>query len=56
MTPKKGEGDEAVDIWLYPNDGSFKIKPRKIKVKKSGKKKRKDVKTELENTKMDMIL
>lgn len=55
MTQKKGEGDDTDNIWLYPNDGSFKIKPRKIKMKKSGKKKKNDAKTELENTKMDLI-
>lgn len=55
MAHKKVEGDGTKDFTLYPTDGSFQIKPRKIKLKKSRKKKEKDVKTELENTRMDMI-
>jgi len=54
MTPKNG--DNHIDVFtLHSTDGSFIIKPRKIKVGKSKRKKKKDVKTELENTKMDMI-
>ena len=55
MTQDEGKGDNAEDFSLYLNDGNFKIKPRRIKLKKSSKKKKKDVKTELENTKMDLI-
>lgn len=40
---------------LDPSDGSFTIKPRKISLKKHKGKKKKDVQTELDNTKMDMI-
>jgi hypothetical protein len=55
MTQKKGKGNDTEVFTLYESDGSFTIKPRKINVKKSRKKKKKDVRTELENTKMDMI-
>lgn len=55
MTQKKGEGNSSKEFTLYPTDGSFQIKPQKIKLKKSRKKKEKDVKTELENTWMDMV-
>lgn len=48
------EDDEDV-FTLHPSDGSFTIKPRKISLKKSRGKKKRNVKTELDNTRMDMI-
>ena len=55
MAQKKGKGNDTDAFTLHATDGSFTIKPRKIKIKKSREKKKKDVKTELENTKLDMI-
>lgn len=55
MTSRDDQGNDKDDFTLHPNDGSFTIKPRKISLKKSKSKKKKDVKAELDNTRMDMI-
>ncbi|MEN6592895.1 MAG: hypothetical protein ABFC12_06605 [Methanobacterium sp.] len=55
MTSQDDQGNDRDDFTLYPSDGSFIIKTRKISLKKRKGKKKKDVRTELDNTKMDMI-
>lgn len=54
MTPKNDNSNQEAST-LYSTDGSFTIKPRKIRVKKGRRKIKKDVKVELDNTKLDMI-
>jgi hypothetical protein len=53
MTQKKK--DEKEIFTLYKTDGSFPIITCKISLKKSRTKKKYDVNSELENTKMDMV-
>ncbi len=55
MTQENNKGNDKDVFTLLPSDGSFTIKTRKIRLKKSKRKKKKDVKTELDNTRMDMI-
>ena len=55
MTPEKKKKNEKELFTLYQNDGSFPITTCKISLKKPRSKKKYDAKTELENTKMDMI-
>lgn len=55
MTHKDEQGNDKDVFTLYPSDGSFTIKTRKISLKKSKHRRKKDVKTELDNTRMDMI-
>jgi hypothetical protein len=55
MTSQDDQGNVRDDFTLHPSDGSFTIKPRKISLKKHKGKKKKDVRSELDNTKMDMI-
>jgi hypothetical protein len=50
---KKGNDKE---IFTFNSDGSFTTEPFKIKLKKKSKPKKKhDIKTELDNTRLDMI-
>ena len=55
MTPQDDQNTDKDDFTLHPCDGSFTIKPQKISLKKSRKKKKNDVQTELDNTRLDMI-
>ena len=55
MPQKNNKGNDKDNKTFHPNDSSFIIKPRRISVKKSKKKKKKDVKTELDNVRMDMM-
>ncbi len=55
MTCQDDQGNDKDDFTLHPSDGSFTIKTRKISLKKIKGKKKKNVRTELDNTKMDMI-
>jgi len=55
MTQKKMKKDEEPIFTLYQNDGSFPEMTSKVTLKKSRSKKKRDVKSELENTRMDMI-
>ncbi|MGP8024867.1 MAG: hypothetical protein ACLPHE_12705 [Methanobacterium sp.] len=55
MTPETKKNDKQEVFSLYQTDGSFHIITCKITVKKSKSKKKYDAKSELENTKMDMI-
>lgn len=53
MACKRDEEDD--DYSLYPSDGSFNIKPAHISLKKNKRGKKKDVESELHNTRMDLI-
>jgi hypothetical protein len=55
MTSQDDQSTDKDDFTLHPSDGSFTIKPRKISLKKSRSKKKKDVQTELDNVRLDMI-
>ena len=55
MAQKKKKNDEKHIFTLYLNDGSFPEMTSKVTLKKSRPKKKRDVKQELENTRMDMI-
>jgi len=55
MSRKKKKGNDNEIFTLYPTDGSFPEISSKITIKKSRRKKKHDVKAELDNARMDMI-
>lgn len=54
MTQKKKKGNDKEE-YAFNNDGDFTIITFKINLKKSRRKKKHDVKYELDNTRLDMI-
>lgn len=54
MTPENKKGNDKEE-YAFNSNGDFTIHTRKINVKKSKRKKKKDVKSELDNTRLDMI-
>jgi hypothetical protein len=55
MTQETNEKDKQEVFTLYQTDGSFPIISLKVSLNKSKSKKKYDIKSELENIKMDMI-
>ena len=55
MTPEIKKKDKQEVFTLYQTDGSFPIISLKVSLNKSKSKKKYDIKSELENIKMDMI-
>ncbi|MCE5214847.1 MAG: hypothetical protein LLF83_09035, partial [Methanobacterium sp.] len=54
MTQQDKKGNDK-EVYAFNRDGDFTIHTRKINMKKYKRKKKHDVKSELDNTRLDMI-